>query len=132
VARCWPLIEGLHCDVFYTKTKTDVDSPRLTRRHRGVSNTGWLEPEEGWNPGWPPGTIVLDKRSGLLMEIVDSRMDILYEDELNYDMEPVEERYWAFRVRYLDDGTDPMDGVWRAPEDLVPMTAMEVLAHVAR
>lgn len=96
-----------------------------------MGNPGWLEPEEGLNPDLGVGTIVLDKRSGLLMEIVERRVDILYEDEFNYDMEPIEQRYWALRVRYFDDGTDPMDGVWRAPEDLEPLNSTEVIARAA-
>jgi len=97
-----------------------------------MGNPGWLEPEEGWNPGWEPGTLVLDKRSGLLMEILDSQMEVLYEDTYDWDMSPADERYWSYRVCYFDDGTDPMDGVWRAPEDLVPVNAMEVLAYASQ
>lgn len=96
-----------------------------------MGNPGWLEPEEGWNPGWEPGTILLDKRSGLLVEVVDSQLEVIYEDSYDWDSSPMDLRYWSFRIRFFDDGTDPTDGVWRAPEDLEPLNAMEVIARAA-
>jgi hypothetical protein len=97
-----------------------------------MGDPGWLEPEEGWNPGWEPGTTVLDKRSGLLMEILDSQLEVIYENTYDWDGSPAQMRFWSFRVRFFDDETDPTDGLWRPPDDLIPLTAMEVLAHVAR
>lgn len=66
------------------------------------------------------------------MEILDSQLEVIYDGGLNWDDSPAEMRYWSFRVRYADDGTDPVDGLWRPPDDLEPLTAMEVLAHAAR
>jgi hypothetical protein len=101
-----------------------------------VGNPGWIEPEEGWNPGWKPGQLVLDKRSDLLMEIVEVTCDEIA-------LPPCAscgtdcgsggvERYYAFRVVYFDDRTEPMNGSWRAPEDLCELSEMEIIAHVAR
>lgn len=94
-----------------------------------MGNPGWLEPEEGWNPGWKPGTFALDKRSDLLVEIIDSQCET-FDEGYDYDGSPTDRRYWSFRIRLLD-GTDPMNGVWRAPEDLEPLNAMEVLAYAS-
>ena len=97
-----------------------------------MGDPGWLEPEEGYYPGWAPGTVILDKRSGLLVEIVEHQCEVLYAGERAWeDTTAGGAEYHSFRIRYFDDGTDPMDGVWRAPEDLEPLNAMEVIAHAA-
>jgi hypothetical protein len=98
-----------------------------------VANAGWLEPEEGWCPNWEPGTVVLDKRSGLLMEIVETHCDRLYEGHRAWRSTAEGcARYFSFRVVFFDDQTDPTDGCWRAPEDLVALTEMEIVALAAR
>jgi len=98
-----------------------------------VGDPDWLEPEEGWYPGWVPGTIVLDKRSEHLVEIVEVKREVLFEGDYAWrDTVEGGAVYWSFRIRYVDDGTDPANGVWRAPEDLEPLNAMEVLAHARK
>lgn len=82
-----------------------------------VGNPGWLEPEEGLCPGWALGTIVLDKRSGLLVEIVDHQCDLLYVGERAWqDTTAGGAEYHSYRIRYFDDGTDPMDGSGGRPK----------------
>lgn len=74
---------------------------------------------------------MLDKRSELLVEIVEVQLETFDEGD-DWDGSPTERRYFSYRIIYVDDGKEPMGGSWRAPEDLDPMNAMEILAHAAR
>jgi len=97
-----------------------------------MGSPGWLEPEEGFNPGWEIGKLLRDKRSGLLVEIVDRQLEVIAEGTYDWDQSPAELRYWSFRIVFWDDKTDPTDGSWRAPEDLEEVDGMELLALIRK
>ena len=73
---------------------------------------------------------MLDIRSGLLIEIVNWRVEFL-DEGFDWDDSPTDRVYHSYQVVFFDDQTDPSNGNWRAPEDLKPLNAMEVIAHAA-
>lgn len=92
----------------------------------------WIEPQEDWLPDWPPGTIALDKRTGLLLVLGDHTSDFVSLGWSDCDCARCDgATYYSFRVQHLD-GTDLTDGHFRPPDDLEPLTPLEVLAYAAR
>jgi hypothetical protein len=79
------------------------------------------------------GDLLLDKRSDLLVEIVEATCDKLVLPSCQHCGTDCGtdgfESYYGYRVVFIDDRTEPMNGSWRAPEDLEHLNAMEVLAH---
>lgn len=89
----------------------------------------WIEPEEGINP-WRVGQVMLDIRSGLVVEIVNALRHVI-DEGYDWDSSPTDRVYWAYQIVFFDDKTEPTNGAWRAPEDLRPLSDMEVVARSA-